>query len=213
METKSKLLGHPVHPMLVVFPLALFSIAVLFDALYLVTGSHRFADDWWQLPKGTRARSLGLWHGLGNALLFGPFIVSWYLRLAYPDYAYAPDWTPFVLSLVGVSLMLGTAWLGGELVYRLGMAVDSGANPDAPSSLSGKPAVRTADESRGTTGAGTHLHSSMRLNGSHQASSNTVSRLASRKGSRRGPVQTLLTRRIGVLLVLSRLSRQGPGPR
>jgi hypothetical protein len=36
-----------------------------------------------------------------------------------------------------VLLALVTAWLGGELVERLGVGVDEGANLDAPSSLSG----------------------------------------------------------------------------
>jgi hypothetical protein len=35
---------------------------------------------------------------------------------------------------------LVTAWLGGELVERLAIGVDEGANVDAPNSLSGKPA-------------------------------------------------------------------------
>ena len=37
MESRLKLLGHPVHPMLIVFPLGLLSTAVLFDVLYIVT--------------------------------------------------------------------------------------------------------------------------------------------------------------------------------
>ena len=48
---------------------------------------------------------------------------------------------PFILSLLGVSLALMTSWLGGELVERLGVGVDAGANLDAPSSLSGQPAT------------------------------------------------------------------------
>ncbi|MBC7805180.1 MAG: hypothetical protein H7145_03420, partial [Akkermansiaceae bacterium] len=35
------------------------------------------------------------------------------------------------------------AWLGGELVNRLGVGIDNGANLNAPSSLSGKPATET----------------------------------------------------------------------
>jgi hypothetical protein len=35
---------------------------------------------------------------------------------------------------------LWTGWLGGELVDRLGISVDSGAHMNAPSSLSGRPA-------------------------------------------------------------------------
>jgi hypothetical protein len=45
-----------------------------------------------------------------------------------------------VFSYVGAGLALVTGWLGGELVDRLGIGVDDGANPDAPSSLSGRPA-------------------------------------------------------------------------
>jgi hypothetical protein len=59
--------------------------------------------------------------------------VSWFLRL--PDHAYAPDLAPFLLGLVAVVLALGTAWLGGELVYRMRVAVDDGAGLNAPSSL------------------------------------------------------------------------------
>ncbi len=53
METRFKLLGHPVHPMLIVFPLGLFSIAVLFDVLYLVTGNRDFAlVAYWAITAG-----------------------------------------------------------------------------------------------------------------------------------------------------------------
>jgi uncharacterized membrane protein len=40
------------------------------------------------------------------------------------------------------TLVLGAiaGWLGGELIDRLGVGVDDGANMDAPSSLSGRPA-------------------------------------------------------------------------
>jgi hypothetical protein len=36
---------------------------------------------------------------------------------------------------VGLALALATAWLGGELVYRLRIGVDEDAHPDASSSL------------------------------------------------------------------------------
>jgi len=159
MESRAKLLGHPIHPMLVVLPLALLSTAVLFDAVYLVSGNGEFATlafwnisiglvggllaalfgliDWLNIRQGTRARRIGAWHGLGNAIIVLLFVVSWALRLDKPAYAYAPDALPFVLGLIGVGLALVTAWLGGELVYRLRIGVDDIANPDAPSSLSG----------------------------------------------------------------------------
>jgi uncharacterized membrane protein len=36
MESRVKLFGHPVHPMLIVFPLGLLATAVVFDLLYLI---------------------------------------------------------------------------------------------------------------------------------------------------------------------------------
>jgi uncharacterized membrane protein len=41
-----------------------------------------------------------------------------------------------MLSFMGAGLALLTGWLGGELVDRLGVGVDDGAHPNAPSSLS-----------------------------------------------------------------------------
>jgi uncharacterized membrane protein len=158
MESRVKLLGHPVHPMLIVLPLGLLSAAVVFDAIYLATGDDALAEvgfwnitlgivggllaalfgalDWWAIPRDTRAKEVGLVHGLGNVIVVGLFIVSWFLRL--PNHAYAPNLLPFVLGLVAVLLALGTAWLGGELVFRLRVGVDRHASLNAPSSLSGE---------------------------------------------------------------------------
>jgi hypothetical protein len=46
-----------------------------------------------------------------------------------------------VLSFAAAVLALGTGWLGGELVDRLGVGVDDGAHLDAPSSLRTRRAV------------------------------------------------------------------------
>ena len=157
MESRVKLLGHPIHPMLIVLPLGLFAAALLFDIVYLATGDDALAEvafwnialgivggllaavfgaiDWWAIPRETRAKRLGLIHGVGNVVIVALFLVSWLLRL--PNHAYAPDVLPFVLGLIAVVLALGTAWLGGELVYRLRVGVDRNAGLDAPSSLSG----------------------------------------------------------------------------
>jgi uncharacterized membrane protein len=158
MESKVKLLGHPVHPMLIVFPLGLLSTAVIFDLLYLFTGNEDLATfafwaiiagvigglaaalfglwDWLGIPKGTRAKRLGLIHGGGNVLVTALFALSWILRLDDP--AYLPDNAlPLILGLVGAALALFTAWLGGELVHRLRVGVDDAANLDASSSLAG----------------------------------------------------------------------------
>ncbi len=159
MESRARLLGHPIHQMLIVFPLGLLATAVAFDVAYLVTENGRWADisywlivagllsglaaavfgaiDWTAIPGGTRAKRIGTLHGAGNAVVLALFALSWLLRRDAPT---APEWAAIALAFAGAGLSLATAWLGGELVDRLGVGVDDGANLDAPSSLSGRPA-------------------------------------------------------------------------
>jgi len=156
-----RLFGHPIHPMLIVFPLGLLGTSLLFDILHLATGGDHWAlvsyymiaagilsgllaapfglIDWLGLPGGTRAKRIGLLHGGGNVVVLLLFVLSWLLRRDHPT---APGGLEVGLSVVGVLLALVTGWLGGELVNRLGVGVDEGANLDAPSSLSGQPARR-----------------------------------------------------------------------
>ena len=159
MESKAKFLGHPAHQMLIVFPLGLLATAVIFDVIYLVGGGENMAlvaywmiaagiiggflaapfgwIDWFAIPAGTRAKSVGLWHGSGNTIVLLLFIGSWLLRRDVPD---SPEALAFALSFAGAGLALFTGWLGGELVDRLSVGVDDGAHPNAPSSLSRRPA-------------------------------------------------------------------------
>jgi uncharacterized membrane protein len=71
-------------------------------------------------------------HGLGNVVVLLLFFASWWLRRADPE---APPMLANALSLAGVALAAVTAWLGGELVARLGIGVYEDAGVDAPSSL------------------------------------------------------------------------------
>lgn len=155
MESRVKLFGHPVHPMLIVFPLGLLATAVIFDILFLIfnnrllpTASYYMIAagvlggllaaifgfiDWLALPSNSRAKNIGLWHGLGNVVIVLLFATSWFLRGNNVDFV--PDTLALILSFAGVGLALFTAWIGGELVYRLGVGVDPGANVNAPNSL------------------------------------------------------------------------------
>ena len=65
------------------------------------------------------------------------FAIAWWLRRDTPG---APSGLPLALEVIGLLAALVTGWLGGELVDRLGVGVDPGANLDAPSSLSNRPA-------------------------------------------------------------------------
>jgi uncharacterized membrane protein len=166
MESRVKLLGHPIHPMLIVFPLGLLITAVIFDIVRLITGNNDFAVvsfwaiaagviggllaaifgliDWLAVPSGTRAKQVGLWHGGGNVVVVLLFAISWFLRSG--STGYVPDTLAFLLSLIGVAIGAVTGWLGGELVDRLGVGVDKGANLNAPNSISGQPAAATQQQ-------------------------------------------------------------------
>ena len=88
--------------------------------------------DWLAIPRATRVKRIGVWHALGNVLVLLLFAASWWIRRIDPV---NPSEGTLLLSLAGTVLALVTGWLGGELVYRLGIAVEKGANPNAPSSL------------------------------------------------------------------------------
>jgi len=166
MESKAKALGHPIHQMLVPFPFGLLATAVIFDIIYLIWGNPTMVTvsywmiiagiigaviaapfgliDFLAIPAGTRAKSVGLLHGGGNVVVLLLFVGSWWLRYSEPPAAhYVPGTLALVLSFAGFLLAAMTGWLGGELVDRLTVGVDDGANLDAPSSLSG-PATRKA---------------------------------------------------------------------
>jgi uncharacterized membrane protein len=169
MESKAKFLGHPIHPMLIVFPLGLLATAVAFDIVGLSTGDGSWFGisfwmiaagiiggllaavfglvDWWAIPSGTRAKRIGLWHGVGNVVVVLLFITSWFIRRPAPS---QPSTGALVLGFVAVVLALVTGWLGGELVDRLGVGVDRGAHLDAPNSLSGRPATESPTTIRET---------------------------------------------------------------
>ncbi len=158
MHTRVHLLGHPVHQMLIVFPLGLLATGIIFDLLHLVSGNGYWSEiaywmmiagvvgglaaapfglvDWLGIPKSTRARSVGAVHGLGNVGVVGLFIISLLLRHADPR---LPSALAYVLSFAGGLAATVTGWLGGELVDRLGVGVDDGANVNARSSLAGPP--------------------------------------------------------------------------
>src|SRR5262245_32523058 len=102
MEPGVRLFGHAIHPMLIVFPLGLLSTAVIFDLIYLATVNPAFPVvaywliaagiiggllaavfgliDWIAIPSGTRAKTIGIYHGLVNVVVVLLFAVSFYLR-------------------------------------------------------------------------------------------------------------------------------------
>src|SRR5919206_3075296 len=106
MESRARIFGHAIHPILIVYPLGLLSAAVIFDVIYLVTGNPTWTTvsfwmiaagivgglmsaifgliDYLGIPSGTRAARIGLLHGLTNLGVMILFVVSFLLRWNIP---------------------------------------------------------------------------------------------------------------------------------
>lgn len=131
------ILGHPIHPMLVPFPLAFLVGGLLTDLAYWGTADAFWARaSLWLVGAGVvagavasiaglidfftiqraRQHAMGWVHFLGNATALALSFLSWLFRVDDPASAVLP-WG-LVLSLVVAGILAVTGWAGGELSYR-----------------------------------------------------------------------------------------------
>jgi uncharacterized membrane protein len=143
MKSKATLAGHPIHPMLIPFPLALwvtsFAIDILFyflrHATLLILSKFMIAAgcigaiaaaipgivDWLSIKNGD-VKKVANWHARLNIVALVVFAISLFLRMgSYSGLVGRKLTIPFLLSLVGVILIAISGWLGGELVFRYGV--------------------------------------------------------------------------------------------
>jgi uncharacterized membrane protein len=168
MEAKAKLLGHPIHQMVIVLPLGLLIAAWIADLGFYLSGFAILAEvaywntiggiatglfaaifgfiDWLAIPNNTRAKSVGVWHASFNVLVLLLFTGSLVLRHSIDGHL--PNLLSFGCATAGVIVGGVSGWLGGELVNRLGIGVSSNANVNAPSSLSGRSASEHAGSAK-----------------------------------------------------------------
>ena len=146
-RSTAKIAGHPIHPMLIPFPIVCFVGTLVTDVVYSrshdagwATASH------WLLGIGLlmaalaavagltdylgddRIRRLGaaLKHMLANVTAVVLEVVNLVLRLNNPDFILS---TGIWISAVVVLILLYSGWLGGELVFRHGIGVHDSPNP------------------------------------------------------------------------------------
>lgn len=139
----TKLWGHPIHPMLIVFPVGLLPMSLIFDIIGMISdnGNWHVASyymigagllmglvaavfgfmDWSGLPDGTKAKRIGVYHMSANLVVVVLFIISWLTRNGD---AATPDTISILMSLFGVAVLSYGGWQGGTMVYKLGAAVD-----------------------------------------------------------------------------------------
>lgn len=144
MRSTVAIQSHPVHPMLVFFPLGLWITSLAFDAIgwlrsdpilmgagfYAILGGCVGAaiaaipgvvDLFTVVPPNSSAKKRGYFHGALNiaALVLFAFI-AW--RRGSADEPV--DGTSILLSLLGVGGVIFSGWLGATLVYRNQIGVD-----------------------------------------------------------------------------------------
>lgn len=137
---------HPIHPMLVSFPIALWVFSFAADLIYFNTGTPAWRDmalysmiagiigaviaaipgsiDLMAMKKA-EPRTVAIAHMLINVTVIIVYIANAYWRLTTWRDATGPVWLSF-FALLGVGL---SAWLGHHLVYAFGVGVSRSALP------------------------------------------------------------------------------------
>jgi uncharacterized membrane protein len=140
--SSANFLGHPIHPMLVLFPVAFFVATFASDIVFWWTGQEIWADAAiWLLGAAlvmaalaalagltdfigdSRIRQINdAWqHAIGNVVAVLISLFSFYERYRYGSSVILP--LGLILSLIVVCILLFTGWKGGELVFRHRVAV------------------------------------------------------------------------------------------
>jgi nitrite reductase/ring-hydroxylating ferredoxin subunit/uncharacterized membrane protein len=144
MKSKAILLGHPVHPMLIPFPVAFLTGAFIFDA----TGTVADRSSWWTtggylavlgvatallaavpgfidylytVPPNSSGKQRATKHMLVNLSAVTLFAIAWILRA---ESSLPPGYATVALEGIGCALLLSGAYMGGTLVTRNLISVD-----------------------------------------------------------------------------------------
>src|SRR5215813_15575185 len=138
MRSTARISSHPIHPMLVAFPIGLWIASWIFDILGSIRDSNYLwaasfycavfgivgallaavpgAIDWLTIvPPNSSAKRRGAIHGSLNTLALLLFI---YIAYRQGGAANEPDKVTLLLMALGVVMLGVSGWLGGTLVYR-----------------------------------------------------------------------------------------------
>jgi len=144
MRSRARVASHPMHPMLIAFPIGLWVTGFIFDLLGTWTGQNLLwsagfycivggcvgaaiaalpgaIDLFTVVPPNSSARKRGLMHGGLNTLVLLLFV---YVAIHRGGPYEAPDRTSILLSLLGVVALGVSGWLGATLIYRNQIGID-----------------------------------------------------------------------------------------
>lgn len=143
MKSTAHIKGHPIHPMLIVFPIAFFTGTFLFDLMFLITEIQNlyvtamylniagvaFAllaavpgviDFIYTVPPKSSGKKRALKHGIINVIV----VIIFGLAFIYRQNADASVLLLVGIELAGIAGLTVAGWMGGTLVYRNQIGVD-----------------------------------------------------------------------------------------
>lgn len=144
MRSVAHIKSHPIHPMLIPFPIAFLTGALVTD----IVGAIRASGDWWfvggwlalagiitgllaavpglvdylyTVPPHSSAKKRATYHMLVNVSAVVLFVVGWIIRSSD---LHQPSWIVVVLEVIAAGLMSMGGWMGGTLAYRNQIGID-----------------------------------------------------------------------------------------
>jgi uncharacterized membrane protein len=142
MASPASFQKHPIHPMLIPFPIALWIFSLVCDLVYVTglggvvwnhTAFYTMAGglvgalaaaipgylDYRSLTRPA-VKKMGQWHMLINLSIVALFTINLWLRMRSEPGAVLP----IIISAIAVIMLGVSGWLGGHLVYVHGVAVE-----------------------------------------------------------------------------------------
>lgn len=141
---QGKPIRHPLHPLLIHFPIALLLLSLVFDLSAYIRPSETFVAaalytmgagivmaliaagpgliDWLDIRSDHPAKRIGIYHMVLNLTVVALYIVNFLVRYNGPIES-RPSILPFLLSLIGIGILGVSGYLGGMMVYDDGIAV------------------------------------------------------------------------------------------
>ncbi len=147
MYSKIKIFGHPIHPMLVGFPIAFYTACTIAYIVYNGNGDvfwFKFAFvtnyagvvmafltalpgfmDWFNIPKNKKAKTVGLNHLIANMAALSLFLITFFLERG-KWLETKPDIGPaIILTLTGIVCTIFAGFMGWAMVQKHHIGIDT----------------------------------------------------------------------------------------
>lgn len=146
MRSKAEYRGHPIHPTLITIPIGLWLASLVADLAYVATYDNFFynvaqwtmgfgvlgalaaavpglIDYFGPVQRSEELKRTAFAHGAINLTVAMVYAVNWWFHANGASYG-APLALAVALNVLAFGGLTLSGWLGGELVYRLGMGFD-----------------------------------------------------------------------------------------